>query len=149
MPPSEKCRDRQVNSSTVPHLEAAVTDLKRQRETTHKLVKSLLERLSPPQAENAKVPVHRSDQTPITIPAPSSSSPFAHSAPFISSNLVPVDRFALSASFPTSALRSVGSENDSENSEDFEGPQDFEDSNDFHHPTPSTSQKESPASPTL
>ncbi len=89
MPPSDTRRERQVNSGTLSRLEAAVTDLKRQRETTIELVK----RLSPPQAENAKVPFH-SVQSPST-PAPSTL--FAHSAPFASSS-VPVQRFALSAS---------------------------------------------------
>ena len=41
MPPSEIRRDRQVNSGTLSRLEAAVTDLKRQRETTIELVKRL------------------------------------------------------------------------------------------------------------
>jgi hypothetical protein len=89
MPPSDRRRDRQVNAGTFSRLEAAVTDLKRQRETTIELVK----RLSPPQAENAKVPFH-SVQSPST-PAPSTL--FAHSAPSASSS-VPVQRFALSAS---------------------------------------------------
>ena len=98
MPPSDLRRDCQVNSGTLPHFEAAVVDLRRQRETTAKLVKQLLERLSPPQAENAKVPVQRSDQFPITIPAP----PFAPSAPFTSSKPVSVNRLALSTSLTRS-----------------------------------------------
>jgi len=80
MPPSDRRRDRQVNSGTFSRLEAAVTDLKRQRETTIELVK----RLSPPQAENAKVPFH-SVQSPST-PAPSTL--FAHSAPYASSSVL-------------------------------------------------------------
>ncbi len=119
MPPSDLRRDCQVNSGTLPHFEAAVVDLRRQRETTAKLVKQFLERLSPPQAENAKVPVQRSVQTPITIPAP--SPPFAPSAPFISSNPVPVNRLALSSS--TSVMHSnhpISSTYDLEDSEDFD-----------------------------
>ena len=95
MPPSDRRRDRQVNSGTLSRLEAAVTDLKRQRETTIELVK----RLSPPQAENAKVPFH-SVQSPST-PAPSTL--FAHSAPSASS-YVPVQHLALPASTSQSPL---------------------------------------------
>ena len=105
MPPSDRRRDRQVNSGTFSRLEAAVTDLKRQRETTIELVK----RLSPPQAENAKVPF-RSVQSP--IPAPSTL--FAHSA-LSASSFVPVQRFALSASTSRPAPYS-------DNSEDFDNP---------------------------
>src|SRR6266566_5707322 len=105
MPPSDRRRDRQVNSGTFSRLEAAVTDLKRQRETTIELVK----RLSPPQAENAKVPF-RSVQSP--IPAPSTL--FAHSAPSTSS-FVPVQRFVLSASTSRPAPYS-------DTSEDFDNP---------------------------
>ena len=95
MPPSGTRRDCQVNSGTLRRIEAAVVDLRRQRETTEKLVKQFLQQLSPPQAENAKVPIrHKSDHISITIPAP----PFAPSAPLSSSYPVSVDRFALSAS---------------------------------------------------
>src|SRR6266705_3459813 len=124
MPPSDTRRDRQVNSGTFSRLEAAVTDLKRQRETTIELVK----RLSPPQAENAKVPFH-SVQSPST-PAPSTL--FAHSAPYASSS-VPVQRFALSASTSRPALYFDNSESFDSDSEDFENDsEDFEnDSEDF------------------
>src|SRR6266705_5102788 len=116
MPPSDRRRDRQVNSGTFSRLEAAVTDLKRQRETTIELVK----RLSPPQAENAKVPFH-SVQSP-SIPAPSTL--FAHSALSASSS-VPVQRFALPASTSRPALHPDNSEDFNSDSEDFD---DFDDS---------------------
>ena len=41
MPPSDTRREHQVNSGTLSRLEAAVTDLKHQRETTIELVKRL------------------------------------------------------------------------------------------------------------
>src|SRR6266566_1949317 len=110
MPPSDTRRDRQVNSGTFSRLEAAVTDLKRQRETTIELVK----RLSPPQAENAKVPFH-SVQSPST-PAPSTL--FAHSAPYASSS-IPVQCFALSASTSRPALYFDNSDDFENDSEDF------------------------------
>jgi len=154
MPPSDIRRDRQVNSGTISRLEAAVADLKRQRETTSDLVKQLLERLSPPQAANAKVPVYRSDQISITIPAPSSSS-CAHSAPSTSPS-VPVQHFALPASNLQSALYFEGPEDfvdpedfeDSDGSEDFEDFEDFNNFEGFNNFTPSASQKE-PLSPPM
>ena len=125
MPPSDRRRDRQVNSGTFSRLEAAVTDLKRQRETTIELVK----RLSPPQAENAKVPF-RSVQSP--IPAPSTL--FAHSA-LSASSFVPVQRFALSASTSRPALHSDNPEDFDSDSEDFDSDsEDFDsDSEDFEN----------------
>jgi len=53
MPLSDARQDCQVNSGLL-RLETAAADLVRQRETTNRLVQSLLERLGPPQAENAR-----------------------------------------------------------------------------------------------
>ena len=52
MPLSDVCQDCQVNCLLC--LETAAADLVRQCETTNKLVKRLLERLGPPQAENTR-----------------------------------------------------------------------------------------------
>src|SRR6266705_5163120 len=60
MPPSDRRRDRQVNSGTFSRLEAAVTDLKRQRETTIELVK----RLSPRRQKTRRFRFIRSNLLP-------------------------------------------------------------------------------------
>jgi len=99
MPLSDARQDCQVNSG---RLETASANLVRQRETTDKLVKSLLERLGPPQAENARFAIRSPFHISLTTPAPSAS--LAHSAPFTSSTSIPVERLAPSASFMQSPL---------------------------------------------
>jgi len=100
MPLSDVCQDCQVNSGLL-CLETAAADLVRQRETTNKLVKRLLERLGLPQAENARFATRSPFHVSLMTPAPSAS--LAHSAPFTSSAPVSVERLAPSASFMRSA----------------------------------------------
>jgi len=100
MPLSDACQDCQVNSSLL-CLETAAADLVRQHKTTNKLVKSLLERLGPPQAKNARFLTRSPFHVSLTTPAPSAS--LVHSAPFTSSTPVSVECLAPSASFTRSA----------------------------------------------
>ena len=79
----------------------------RQRETTNKLVKSLSERLGPPQTKNARFATQSPFHVSLMTPAPSAS--LAHSAPFTSSTPVSVERLAPSASFTRSAPSSSSS----------------------------------------
>ena len=103
MPLSDVHQDCQVNSGLL-RLETAAADLVRQCEMTDKLVKSLLERLGPLQAENARFATQSPFQVSLTIPAPSAS--LAHSAPFTSSTPISVECLAPSASFTRSASSS-------------------------------------------
>ena len=96
MPPFDTRANRQVNSS-IPRLEAAAVDLKRQRETTHMLIERLVERLGPPQAENASLRFHNPSKLPSTLCAPVPS--LAHSTPFIPSPPIPVKCLAPFASY--------------------------------------------------
>ena len=96
MPLSNARQDRQVNSGLL-RLETTAADLVRQRETTNKLVKSLSERLGPPQTKNARFATQSPFQVSLMIPAPSAS--LAHSAPFTSSTPISVECLAPSASF--------------------------------------------------
>ena len=100
MPLSDVCQDCQVNSGLL-RLKTASADLVRQHEMTDKLVKSLLERLGPPQAENARFATRSPFYVSLTTPAPSAS--LVHSAPFTSSAPVSVEHLAPSASFMRSA----------------------------------------------
>jgi len=100
MPLSDARQDCQVNSGLL-RLKTASADLVRQRETTDKLVKSLLERLGPLQAENARFATRSLFHVSLTTPVPSAS--LAHSAPFTSSTPVSVECLAPSASFMRSA----------------------------------------------
>ena len=96
MPLSDVRQDCQVNSGLL-RLETASADLVRQRKTTDKLVKSLLERLGPPQAENARFATRSPFHVSLTTPTPSAS--LAHSAPFTSSTPISVECLAPSTSF--------------------------------------------------
>jgi len=96
MPLSNVHQDCQVNSSLL-RLKTASANLVRQRKTTNKLVKSLLERLGPLQAENTRFATRSPFHVSLTTPAPSAS--LAHSAPFTSSTPVYVEHLAPSASF--------------------------------------------------
>ena len=70
MPLSDMRQDCQVNSGPL-RLETAAADLVCQRKMTDELVKSLLERLGPPQA--ARFATRFPFQVSLTIPAPSAS----------------------------------------------------------------------------
>jgi len=96
MPLSNAHQDCQVKSGLF-HLETASADLVCQCETTDKLVKSLLERLGPPQAENTRFATRSPFHVSLTTPAPSAS--LVHSAPFTSSTPISVERLVPSASF--------------------------------------------------
>jgi len=96
MPLSDTRQDCQVSSSLL-RLKTASAHLVRQREMTDKLVKSLLERLGLPQAENARFATRSPFHVSLTTPAPSAS--LAHSAPFTSSTPVSVEHLAPSTSF--------------------------------------------------
>ncbi len=96
MPLSDARQDCQVNSGLL-RLETAAADLVRQRETTNRLVQSLLERLGPPQAENARFVIRPPFRVSLMTPAPSTS--LAPSAPFTASATVSVERPAPSAPF--------------------------------------------------
>ncbi len=87
MPLSDARQDCQVNSGLL-RLETAAADLVRQRKTTNRLVQSLLERLGPPQAENARFATRPPFRVSLTTPVPSAS--LAPSAPFTASATVSV-----------------------------------------------------------
>ena len=91
---------QEVNSGLL-RLETTAADLVRQRETTDKLVKSLLERLGPPQAKNARFATRSPFHVSLTTPTPSAS--LVHSTPFTSSTPVSVECLVPSASFTRSA----------------------------------------------
>jgi len=110
MPPSDARQDCQVNSGLL-RLKAAAADLVCQREMTNRLVKSLLERLGPPQAENTRFVTQSPFQVSLTTPTPSAS--LAHSAP---STSIPVECPApsnpLMWSAPSPALSSSACQED-------------------------------------
>ena len=91
MPLSDMRQDCQVNSGLL-RLGTATADLVHQHETTDRLVQSLLERLGPPQAKNARFATQPPFRVSLMTPAPSPS--LAHSAPFTAPAAVSVECLA-------------------------------------------------------